>query len=461
MLNVKNEWVLEADRLAALDKWDVAPEDFTSGVAANADVANDNFVDLEFSDAQYNLITAEEQFPAFCGGFGSGKSEALVTRALLKKCIYPKNDVAYYMPTFDLVRTLGYPRFEEKLDKYKISYRLNKTFARIEAKNAGSIIFRTMEKPERIIAYEVADSFVDEIDTLKMEIAKAVWIKIMARNRQKKFDGSLNTIAVGSTPEGFRFLYENWKNNPPSLMYRLIHASTWSNERNLPAGYIESLLAQYPPQLIAAYLDGEFVNLTGGSVYPEFDRLLNRSFETITANDNLLHIGMDFNVTNMTAIVNVFRGKLPHAVDELTKIYDTPRMIEAINNRFPHKTIVVYPDASGDARHTNNASDSDLDLLKAAGFHVIANPSNPAIKDRVVALNAIILNAEGQRRLKINIEKCPVLVSGLEKQIWDTKKGEPDKTSGWDHANDAEGYFINHTFPIKRQSVQRARIAGA
>lgn len=454
---VDNEFLTDAERFA---RWNAAPEQFTIGVTADQ-AANGNLIELAFSDAQFELITTASQFPAFCGGFGSGKSEALITRGLIKKCFYPKNDIAYYMPTFDLVRTLGYPRFEEKLDRYKISYKLNKSFARIECNNAGAIIFRTMEKPSRIIAYEVADSLVDELDTLKLEEARNVWVKIIARNRQKKWDGSLNTIAVGSTPEGFRFLYENWQNNKPDESYKLIKASTWSNERNLPAGYIASLLAQYPPQLIAAYLDGEFVNLTGGAVYPQFNRLLNRSFETINANDNILHIGMDFNVTNMTAVVNVFRNDEPHAVDELVKIYDTPAMCDAIKNKYPNKLIVVYPDASGDARHTNNASKSDLDLLKEKGFRVIVNPSNPAIKDRVVALNAMILNAEGKRRLRINAQKCPTLVSSLEKQIWDQKKGEPDKTSGWDHPNDAEGYFINHTFPILRPGMTKRRIAGA
>jgi hypothetical protein len=61
----------------------------------------------------------------------------------------------------------------------------------------------------------------------------------------------------------------------------VVHASTYENEANLPDDYIPSLRASYPPQLIEAYIRGQFVNLTSGSVYPNFDRKLNHTAETI------------------------------------------------------------------------------------------------------------------------------------------------------------------------------------
>jgi hypothetical protein len=98
---------------------------------------------------------------------------------------------------------------------------------------------RTMDNPSRIVAYEVADSIADELDTLTVDKARDVWNKIIARNRQKKPDGSLNTVGVATTPEGFRFVYERWQKNP-APGYRLIKATTMSNAANLPDGYIDS-----------------------------------------------------------------------------------------------------------------------------------------------------------------------------------------------------------------------------
>ena len=360
------------------------------------------------------------------------------------------------MPTYDLVSRMAMPRFEETLESVGASFKINKNDSLISIQNGGSIILRTMDNPARIVAYEVADSICDELDTLPTDKARDVWNKVIARNRQKKPDGALNTVGVATTPEGFRFVYDRWKKNP-APGYRLIKASTYSNAANLPDGYIDSLRSSYPANLLAAYLDGEFVNLTAGSVYPDFDRALNASAETIQTSEPL-HIGMDFNVGRMAAVVFVLRGGDPHAVDELTGLLDTPAMIAAIKARYSGHSIRVYPDASGGGRRSNNASESDIALLREARFTVLAPSANPPVKNRVLALNQLI-HSEGKRRLRVNPDRCPSFVEGLEKQAYD-KNGEPDKTSGHDHVNDAAGYFIHYSFPIVSRTVTPIRLGG-
>lgn len=410
---------------------------------------------IPLSGPQFDFVEAPEQFPAMVAGFGAGKTHAGVWRALTKKLAHPKQNVAYYLPTYDLVARTGFPRFEEVLGQIGVPFKTNKNDAVIDLGDFGQIIFRTMDTPARIVAYEVADSIVDELDTLPTDKAREVWNKIIGRNRQKKPDGSLNTVGVVTTPEGFRFVYERWVREP-AAGYRLIKATTESNAKNLPAGYIESLRASYPSNLLAAYLDGEFVNLTAGSVYSEFDRALNASREVVRPGEPL-HIGMDFNVGQMAGVVWVLREGQPHAVVELSGLLDTPAMIRAIKARFAGHAIFVYPDASGQSRKSNNASESDLSLLRGAGFTVLVNSTNPAVKDRVLAMNIMIHN-QGERRLRVNIDGCPGLVEGLEKQAYD-KRGEPDKTSGLDHLLDAAGYFVAHKYPVVSRVAQRVKIA--
>jgi hypothetical protein len=413
-------------------------------------------VRIELTAPQDDFVHATEQFPAMVAGYGSGKSHAAIWRTLRLKLGYPGQNVGYYLPTYDLVARMLYPRFAETLDLLKIRHRINKNDNVIEIIGSGLVIARTMDNPEKIVAYEVADSIADELDTLKTDKARDVWNRIIARNRQKKPDGSLNSVGVATTPEGFRFVYERWKKNP-GAGYRLIKASTYSNASNLPPGYIDSLKASYPSNLLAAYLDGEFVNLTSGSVYPEFDRVHNASSETIRTSEPL-HIGMDFNVGKMVGVVNVLREGDPHAVDELTGILDTPAMIASIKSRYEGHAIFVYPDASGGNRKSQNASESDLALLRAARFTVLNNPSNPAVKDRVLSMNQII-HSEGKRRFKVNIDNCPMLVECLEKQAYD-KNGEPDKSSDLDHSPDAQGYFIAYKFPVVNRTIRRVSIGG-
>lgn len=408
---------------------------------------------VKLTRPQWDFVEAGEQFPAMVAGFGAGKTHAAVWRAIRLKLAYPKQSVAYYLPTYDLVRTIGFPRFADVLEGLGLPYRINKTNAEIEFGPFGSLLFRTMDTPERIVGYEVADSLVDELDTLPTEKARDVWNKIISRNRQKKPDGSLNTVGVATTPEGFRFVYDRWmRNTAPG--YRIIRASTMSNAENLPDRYIDSLRATYPSNLLSAYLDGEFVNLTAGSVYPMFDRALNASAESIKEGE-ALHIGLDFNVTKMAASVHVLRNGEPHAVDELTDVFDTPAMIALIQKRYAGHPVFIYPDASGKNRKSQNASESDLSLLRAAKFTVCSNPANPAVKDRILSVNQLL----EARRYRVNPDTCPALVEALEKQAYD-KNGEPDKTSGLDHIIDAAGYFIAYKFPVISRNIQRLRVVG-
>jgi len=399
---------------------------------------------------QAAFVNSLENFPAFVGGFGSGKTEAAIKRALRLKFQYPRQNIAYYLPTYDLVRMIGYPRFSEVLTNARVPFKLNQSDHVLTIKDKGQIIFRTLDNPARIVGYEVADSLVDELDTLKQADAEHAWRQVIARNRQKKPDGSLNTVAVATTPEGFRFVYERWA-KAPEVGYQIIRASTYSNARNLPAGYIDSLRRSYPAQLIAAYLEGQFVNLTAGAVYPDFGREANHTGEVIAEGEDL-HIGLDFNVYNCTAAVGVIRFGTPKILGELVKMRDTPHVIQTIKEKYSGHKINIYPDASGQSNKTVNATESDILLLKRAGFAVHVPAKNPFVKERVMAVNALICNSVGERKLLVNTLLAPTITECLEQQIYD-KNGEPDKTDGKDHAPDALGYFLHYKWPIVKPTI--------
>jgi hypothetical protein len=336
---------------------------------------------------------------------------------------------------------IAFPRFEQALEEMGIPYRLYKSpLNYIEIGGKGKIYFRSMDAPHRIIGYEHADADVDELDTMKPDDAAYAWRQIIARNRQKKTNGSVNSVGVTTTPEGFKFVYETWKKNPKPG-YQIIQAPTASNP-HLPDGYIKSLTDIYPSNLLAAYLEGQFVNLQSGTVFNCYDRISCRSSETVRDGE-LLNIGMDFNVTNMSAVVYVTRGTTWHAVDEFKGIYDTPNMIRIIQEKYAGHTIRIYPDASGRSRKTVDASISDISLLESANFVIYANRANPLIKDRVLATNV----AFEKGRLKINDQSCPEYARCMEQLAYDVN-GAPDKKSNLDHLPDAGTYPIAYEMPV-------------
>ncbi|WP_315386595.1 phage terminase large subunit [uncultured Stenotrophomonas sp.] len=419
------------------------------------------------NEPQAEFLALPHKFRAFVGGFGSGKTWVGCGSLCQHAWEFPRIPAGYFAPSYPQIRDIFYPTVEEVAFDWGLRAQINQSNKEVHLyagrQYRSTVICRSMDKPASIVGFKVGKALVDEIDTLKKKKAHEAWRKIIARLRVKA-PGLQNGIDVTTTPEGFNFVYEQFEQIPGSdlkkaALYGKVHASTYDNEAFLPEDYIESLFETYPEQLVLAYIRGLFVNLTTGSVYGAFSRKLNGTTATIAVGE-ALHVGMDFNVMNMTAVICVIRNDQPMALEELTGIRDTPAMITALRERFPDNRITVYPDASGGSAHTNNASVSDLGLLRAAGFTVRVAGANPRIRARVVSVNAMICNAKGKRRLLVNPYGCPKTTEALEKQAYD-ENGMPDKTTGFDHPPDALGYFIHTRFPAvasarERPSVERS-----
>jgi len=417
---------------------------------------------LELNVPQANFLNLPHKYKAYVAGFGSGKTFVGCVGICMHFWQWPGISQGYFAPTYPQIRDIFYPTMEEVAYAMGLRIKVKQGDHEVEVYEGrlyrGTVICRSMEKPETIVGFKIGHALIDELDVMPMKKAETAWRKIIARMRYN-VPGLLNGIDVTTTPEGFKFVYQQFVKavrDKPALasLYGLIQASTFDNELNLPADYIPSLLASYPPALISAYLRGQFTNLTSGSVYPDFDREKNRTTQIILPNEPL-QVGLDFNVNNMTACINVVREGLPLTLAERVKVRDTPTMARILKEDFGSKghQIKIYPDASGASTSSKNAAESDLTILRAAGFQIEVNHTNPAVRDRINAYNGVILSADGERRWKINTDLCPTTTEALEQQVYD-KSGEPDKKSGHDHPNDANGYFIVKRYPIVKRTVQ-------
>lgn len=426
---------------------------------------------------QAKFLGMSNKFKAFVAGYGSGKT--WVGCCGLAKHFYehPRVDAGYFAPTYPQIRDIFYPTVEEALHDWGLSVQIKTGDHEVHVyrgrKLLGLIKCRSMDNPGTIVGFKIGKALVDEIDLLPVKKAQHVWRKIIARMRFKGEDLA-NGIDVTTTPEGFRFVYNQFVKQvreKPELgaRYGLIQASTRDNAANLPDDYIDSLVESYQAELIAAYIDGQFTNLQTGTIYSAFSRQTNACTDTIRDDDTVLFVGMDFNVGKMAAVTHVKRGGLPRAVDEIVNAYDTPDMIKRLKERYWRwngrdyertRQIRVYPDSSGDSRRSVNASETDIALLRQAGFVVCAPAANPPVKDRINSMNAMFHNAAGERRYLVNLDKCPSYAEALEQQAW-AENGEPDKSTGHDHVNDAAGYFVRFDYPvIKRTFVAQQPTGG-
>ena len=406
---------------------------------------------IKLTEPQAAFMALTEPYRALVAGYGTGKSELMADEAIIDASHSATALVSLYEPTYDLVRLIMAPRICEKLTHFGIRYKYNKSENVIYTSNGqfGDFILRTLDNPERIIGYQAYRAHIDELDTLKHEKAEEAWIKIIARTRQvpEGFtqENVVNKVSVYTTPEGFRFVYDRWVTNKNDL-YGMVQAATSSNPY-LPKGYIDSLKATYPAELIDAYLEGQFVNLNAGTVYRSYEPIEHNSTEVVKPGE-AIYVGMDFNVDHMAATIYVKRDDVWHAVDEIKEAHNTPAVGDILKRRYPNRSITIYPDSSGKNRTTTSSvSTSDIDILRQEPYRFICRfkPSNPRVKDRINAMNAAL----EQGRVKINVKACPETSRCLTQQAYD-KNGEPDKTTGVDHQNDATTYPIAYEMPIRK-----------
>ena len=413
-------------------------------------------VEIPILKHQIDFIESDAVHTGLVAGFGAGKSKAATYKCIDKlEHFYRLNDfnkginVAYYLPSYPLIRDIAFDNFKNALEERDISYELNET-DKVFDTPIGKMFMRSMDRPEYIVGYEVGYSLIDEADILPKAKMRKAFIKIVARNRKPIPGGEPNCLDMVSTPEGFNFMYDFFvKNNSDSKV--LIKAKT-SDNPFLPQGYIETLTESYTKEELDAYLGGEFVNLTAGTVHHTFDRKANHSDREIRKGE-VLHVGMDFNITNMSATIRVTDGQINTAVSEITGAYDTADMIRIIKERFKGHSIVVYPDASGNNRKTS-ASDTDIDLLKKARFTVRVGKKNPSVRDRITAVNTGFKNSKGESFNYINTNNCPELTEAYEKLAY--KNGAPDKDSGFDHITEADGYCYYQMKGTKNFTRMRA-----
>lgn len=321
------------------------------------------------------------------------------------------------------------------------------------------ILCRSLDHYETLAGIEAAWCWTDEVYQTKAEALHL----LSARVRDKR---SVNQMLYTSTlDDPDSWMYERFveKFNPD--YDEVIYSSSYDNP-HLPLDYIDRLKASYDPRTFDRMVLSKWVTLSGTNIYYNFDRALN--IDSSVFYDGALPIlwTHDFNIgvgkpmssclcqiKKVGYLVNgepTTRQEL-HCFDEIIlNGSDTYEAIEEFKGRYPvayPRSVVVYGDASGNARDTRSNL-TDYTLLRKAGFVNQKVPrSNPPVRDRHNAVNAMLCNAAGDLRIKIH-PRCKTLIKGLETvQI---KKGSSylEEETYSQHVTTALGYLINQEFPI-------------
>jgi PBSX family phage terminase large subunit len=378
----------------------------------------------------------EHKYLLFLGGFGSGKSFALLNKCIHTCLVNQGSNIGLVAPQLSMQKRIHIPDILKFLQEYGIEHKYfkqDKYFQIGPKKNPTNLYLYSGEEPDRIAGLNATAFFIDEIDLMRKDAAYKLVNQVSSRIRVL---APINQICMSSTPEGFKFLYEFFEVNAAPDR-RIIRGRTYDNY-HVPPTYADDLRKVFTEQQVNAYLNGEFVNMSGGSVYNNF-QVINQDFDETKT----LHVGVDFNVDNTAAVIIQKFGEKYVVVAEVTKCKDTHHLVETMKEKYAGKQIIWYPDASGAQRKSSAMGQTDNKILLSYPNSSINTVGfNPLIKDRVNTVNYNFRN-----NILTLSNNAPVLLDALKRQTYDSNQ-LPDKTSGLDHPLDALGYAIFRLSPM-------------
>ena len=235
-----------------------------------------------------------------------------------------------------------------------------------------------------------------------------------------------------------------------------VAAFTWPSRDIVPQDALEEARRTLDPKDYREQFEASWES-AGGRAFHAFDRERNVRPCKYDPNRPLI-LGCDFNVDPMAWAIGHKYDDRMEWIDELwRRDTNTQEAAGVLADRYAdHRGgIIVYGDASGSSRKTSATSGSDYKLiadhpkLKQLGLKFRIPRSNPGIKNRLAACNAMFCNAAGEYRMFV-APTCEHLIDDLEARAFKQGTGELDDSS-WDigHITDAMGYVVQAAFPIR------------
>jgi hypothetical protein len=397
---------------------------------------------MPLTKPQTEVIENKSRFRVLITGRRFGKT-FLAINELAKFASQSNKKVWYVAPTYRQAKQICWNELKERLVDHRWVKNINNSDLTITLKNNSRITLRGADNEQSLrgvgLDFIVLDEFAD--------IHKEAWYEVL---RPTLSDTGGHALFCGS-PRGFgNWSYELFKQGETNKDWSSFKYTTLEGGQ-VADDEIEQARQDLDIRTFQQEYEATFVNYSG-MIYYNFNRQKN-IIDKYSKDSAVLHIGLDFNVDPMSAVVCIILQETIMVVDEI-QIYssNTQEMCEEITNRYNNKKIIVYPDPSARQRKTSAGGFTDLSILKNAGFDVKCKNTAPLIRDRINAVNSKLKNVNGKNNLFI-VKSCKNVIKSIERQIYKEGTHIPDKDSGYDHMNDALGYLVEFNFPLRRNFV--------
>lgn len=384
---------------------------------------------MKLKPGQQEISDSTARFRVVAAGRRFGKSY-LAINEMAKYARFPNQRVLAVAPTFKQIKNVLWDDLKSLLIERRWVKKINESELQITLVNGSKITLRSADNYDALRGGKYNFLVMDEC----ADIHKDTWFNVL---RATLSDMSGHALFIGS-PKGRNWFYDLWVQGGATDDWASFQKTTLDGG-NVPPEEVESAKRDLDARTFRQEYEAQFEDYAGVIFYAftedNVEKCLGWEDPRLP-----LHIGIDFNVSPISAVVGVYRDEVLHIFDEI-EIYssNTQELVTEIKQRYPGRYIFAYPDSTGRRMNTNSGGISDHIILQNAGFKLVVDNINPPVADAISAVNSMLCSHDGTRSLLID-PKCRRLREIMIK--WTYKEGtrQPDKESGLDHLADCIRY---------------------
>ena len=397
---------------------------------------------ITLTKPQLKVSSSSARFRVLISGRRFGKTYLAVTE-MMKYASQPNRRIWYVAPTFKMAKDICWSALKEMLNQFNWIDDINETTMTITIRQSNSTIsLKGADNYDSLrgtgLDFLILDEFAD--------IDKRTWFEVL----RASISDRLGHVLMCGTPKGYgNWSYEMYLKGKQDKEWESFQFTTIQGGM-VAKSEVEQAKQDLDQRTFRQEFEGTFENYAG-SIYYNFHPV-----ESVVKKEidwtKPLHIGIDFNVSPMSAcIAQIERDKI-YIVDEIV-IYgsNTDELVDEIRDRYGTKIkIITYPDPASRQRKTSAGGRTDLSILQNAGFEVKVKHRHPAVRDRINAVNSKLKDSNGKRYIFVS-NSCKIVIKGLTRQTYKEDTNIPNKEDGFDHMNDALGYMIDYIKPLVTQ----------
>jgi hypothetical protein len=435
---------------------------------------------MRLSIPQSKVFRSTARFRVLVAGRRFGKTHLSVPE-LLRRAWGPEKDVWYIAPTYKQAKLISWEKFKSIAKPWIL--KTNESELSVRLVTGGSIRLMGAENYDSLRGPGLDGVVFDEY----ADIDPRAWTEVV---RPMLSDRKGTALFIG-TPKGFNHFSELYQAAKlDGLTWAGFHFTTIQGG-NVDADEIAAARKDLDEKTFRQEYEASFENMFGGRVYYAFDRTGNQRAASYMSSHGTIYWSLDFNVTPMCSVIcqvepgplNGRQGRFNGTLSVLDEIVLPDSNVWEVCEAFVRRTaawarragvldVRLYGDATGHNRqHTGPSSYQMIRDFFAARpeyrltYHQKTN--NPPVTDRVNAVNAMLCNADGERRLFID-PRCKSVMKDLEQVAWKmdangNATGMMDQhgptlalPAGLTHISDALGYLIETEFGLQQRGGPRA-----